>query len=98
MPRRYDKIRNEINDEGYWRKETTYYLDIPLQNNDIYVMTQWGDRFDLLASQYYNDPSLWWVIAKANGLKGKVFVPQDTEIRIPGNVSKVLEDFNNLNN
>ena len=31
-------------------------------------------------------------------LKGKVFVPQVTEIRIPGNVSKVLEDFNNLNN
>ena len=82
MPRRYDKIRNEINDEGYWRKETTYYLDIPLQNNDIYVMTQWGDRFDLLSNEYYGTPQYWWYIAKANNMKFNN-IPEGTTIRIP---------------
>ena len=36
-------------------------------------------------------------IAKANGIRGKLDVPKDTEIRIPGNIPQVLEDFDNLN-
>ena len=83
MPnRRYDKIRNEINSDGYWRKETTYYLDIPLNNNDIYVMTQWGDRFDLLSNEHYGTPHYWWYIARANDMKFNN-IPEGTTIRIP---------------
>ena len=78
--------------------KTTYYPDIPISDNDEFIYPRFGERLDSLAYRFYGDVTLWWVIAKANGLKGKVFVPQDTEIRIPGNVSKVLEDFNNLNN
>ena len=86
MPRRYDKIRNEINSDGYWRKETTYYLEIPLDNNDIYLMTQWGDRFDLLSNQYYGTPHYWWYIAKANGMNFNS-IPEGTTIRIPANLN-----------
>ena len=82
MPRRYDKIRNEINNEGYWRKETTYYLDIPLNNNDIYVMTQWGDRFDLLSNTHYGTPQYWWYIASVNNLKSNN-IEAGTQLRVP---------------
>ena len=49
---------------------------------DIMVMTQDGDRFDLLAHQYYGDSSLWWYIAKANKMKCNN-IPAGLTIRIP---------------
>ena len=42
------------------------YPKIPLNINDIYVITVAGDRLDLLANQFYNDTRLWWIIATAN--------------------------------
>ena len=64
-------------------KTTTLYDIIPESDNDTYVISQYGDRLDLLAYQYYGDTSLWWYIAKANGLKVMV-IPTGTSLRIPG--------------
>ena len=97
MPSRYSNTKIKRDKSGIRAYKTTYYPDIPISDNDQFIYPRYGERLDLLAHRFYGDVTLWWVIAKANGLKGKVFVPQDTEIRIPGNVSKVLEDFNNLN-
>ncbi len=98
MPSRYSNTKIKRDKSGIRVYKTTYYPDIPISDNDQFIYPRYGERLDLLAHRFYGDVTLWWVIAKANGLKGKVFVPQDTEIRIPGNISKVLEDFNNLNN
>ena len=98
MPSRYSNTKIKRDKSGIRAYKTTYYPDIPISDNDEFIYPRFGERLDSLAYKFYGDVTLWWVIAKANGLKGKVFVPQDTEIRIPGNVSKVLEDFNNLNN
>ena len=62
--------------------ESTVYSAIPQREGDIYVITQPGDRFDLLAAQFYGDPNLWWYIAKANGLKFMT-IPVGTNLRIP---------------
>lgn len=98
MPSRYSNTKVKRDKSGIRVYKTTYYPDIPISDNDQFIYPRFSQRLDSLAYKFYGDVTLWWVIAKANGLKGKVFVPQDTEIRIPGNVSKVLEDFNNLNN
>ena len=98
MPSRYSNTKVKRDKSGIRVYKTTYYPDIPISDNDQFIYPRFGERLDSLAYKFYGDVTLWWVIAKANGLKGKVFAPQDTEIRIPGNVSKVLEDFNNLNN
>ena len=42
------------------------YPLIPRAENDIYVFTGDGDRYDILAQQYYNDSSLYWIISSAN--------------------------------
>ena len=55
--------------KGLSRRLTKYYKSIPESDNDIYVITQHGDRLDLLANDYYGDQHLWWYIAKANNLK-----------------------------
>ena len=61
---------------------TTIYSSIPKSDSDIYVITQAGDRLDLLAQQYYGDVSLWWYIAKANKLTFMT-IPTGTSLRIP---------------
>ena len=72
VPKAYDVISNA----------TTIYSSIPKSDNDIYVITQDGDRLDLLAQQYYGDVSLWWYIAKANKLTF-ITIPTGTSLRIP---------------
>ena len=63
-------------------KNTTIYKKIPKRDDDILVMSTVGDRFDLLAHQYYDDPHLWWYIAKANNMKFNN-IPAGTKLRIP---------------
>ena len=41
---------------------------IPKSTLDITIATETGDRLDTLATQFYGDPSLWWVIASANNI------------------------------
>ena len=69
------------NGTSYYKK--TLYKGIPESEDDIYVITQSGDRLDLLAYQYYGDTSLWWYIAKANNLN-KMNIEDNIQIRIPG--------------
>jgi hypothetical protein len=70
----------------YDKLETKLYKKIPKSQNDIYLMTQYGDRFDKLANEYYKDPTLWWYLAKANSMKFNN-IPEGKLIRIPANVS-----------
>ena len=61
---------------------TTIYEKVPENNNDIYVITQEGDRLDNLASRFYGNPQLWWFIARVNNLKTNN-IPAGTSLRIP---------------
>lgn len=78
---------------------TVKYPEIPLSVSDIYVITQKGDRYDLLANQYYNDKSLWWVISIANPsiTQNTLYPPQGVQIRIPTNITSVINSYNRLN-
>ena len=76
------------------------YPDIPLSADDIYIKTSIGDRLDSLADQFYDDTRLWWIITTAN----KDIIERDSfglksglEIRIPGNVSSILNLFEQIN-
>ena len=63
-------------------RSTSIYNKIPETNEDVWVITQYGDRLDLLAYQFYGDQSMWWIIAKANYLN-TLKVPEGTSLRIP---------------
>jgi phage tail protein X len=89
--------------------QTTRYPEVPLNDNDTYVYTTQGDRFDILASQYYNDKSLWWIISIANTAtagtslpsdlpQDSLIIPEGLQIRIPANYADVLNSFKLLNN
>ena len=64
------------------RYETTIYKSVPEKDDDMYVITQHGDRLDNLAATFYGDSSYWWFIAHVNGIS-TLNVPVGTSIRIP---------------
>ena len=74
------------------------YPEIPLSNDDDYVITVLGDRLDLLAYDFYNDETLWWIIASANSLPGdSLYLEPGIQIRIPVNVIDIINDYKLIN-
>jgi hypothetical protein len=76
---------------------TILYPTIPKSSSDIYIMARKGDRLDLLANSYYEDTTLWWVIAQANHLgKGTLSISEPQRIRIPTELESILKSFEDL--
>ena len=95
---RYDDILLKFNKKGQRVLVPTIYPTIPISDNDQFVYPQDGDRLDNLAYKYYNDASLWLVIAQANELgKGRTILNPNFQIRIPGNITTIIANFNALN-
>jgi len=96
---RYLGISTIKSNTGKQMYATSRYPEIPLSVNDIYVYTSQGDRYDLLALNYYNDSSLWWVIAIANPniSLGTLVIPEGVQIRIPSNVVDTINEFKLIN-
>lgn len=95
---RYQNIPTiKINQKPVYR--TVKYPEIPLDENDMYVTTVQGDRFDILAKQYYQDESMWWVISIANASlpQNSLIIPEGIQLRIPVNIENIKSSFNNLN-
>tara|TARA_B100000497_G_scaffold83958_1_gene93582 strand:+ start:176 stop:496 length:321 start_codon:yes stop_codon:yes gene_type:complete len=97
------EIRNENEFVGtlgtrYYTNNT--YPEVLPNENDIWVETEFGDRLDSLAFQFYQDVTLYWVISIANPNKinmGSLFLDPGTQIRIPTNVVKIVDSYNILN-
>jgi hypothetical protein len=86
MADRYADTKIFRGDTGKPQFGTTIYPNLPAQSNDVWVMTQPGDRLDLLANQYYGDQSLWWIIATVNDCgKGSLAIAPNKQLRIPMN-------------
>jgi hypothetical protein len=83
---RYTRFGNEIIDQSTGKKRisTVSYPFLPYRDSDIYVYSKSGDRLDILAFDYYQDQTMWWIIARVNNLgKGSFNVPPGRRLRIP---------------
>jgi hypothetical protein len=97
---RYQDIQIELNKSNRRVLKSTFIPVIDRMPGDIYVITDYSDRLDLLANQFYNDITLYWVIAIANYDKltlGSLFIPEGTQLRIPTNINEILNSYNQLN-
>jgi hypothetical protein len=95
MASRYTNNRVKKLDSGEQVYRSKIYPEIPLRDDDIYVATQTGDRLDGIAYQFYNDSSLWWIIAAANNLHdAPLGLAEGTVLRIPKNYNTVIREFN----
>ena len=56
------------------------------------------EKLEGLAYKYYQDTSLWWIIAGANNIRNGSFALDPSEkIRIPRNIQPILEEFRRIN-
>lgn len=95
MASRYDNNREKRLSTGERVYRSKIYPDIPLRDDDIYVVTQVGDRLDGIAYQFYNDSSLWWIIASANNIHdAPLGVEVGIVLRIPKNYIDIIRQFN----
>lgn len=79
---------------------TTVYPPIKRHNDDIYVLTVVGDTLYALADKYYGSVNYYWIIGEANENLEKATqnIPPGLQLRIPSQLSKILRDFEDLNN
>jgi hypothetical protein len=74
------------------------YPKIKASDDDMYIISDAGDRLDILALKYYNDQNLWWIIATANNLNEASYsITPGIQLRIPANVSRILNDLEKIN-
>lgn len=76
---------------------TTRYPKIPVSPSDLYIVTNETDYLDSLAYKFYNDSTLWWIIAQANGIKATLKAPTGVQIRIPQNIDLIIARFRREN-
>ena len=99
MGNRFRKIPFLKSKEGITYKRNVIYPEIPLDENDIYVTSQYGDRYDTLAQEFYNDSELWWIISSANNYqKGSLVVTPGVQLRIPADKTAAISLFDEVNN
>jgi len=99
MNYRYQNIPVKKNSQrGSEFYSNNIYPDIPLSNEDNYVIAVLGDRLDLLAQDFYGDTSFWWVIASANALPGdSLYVEPGMQLRIPIDVASIINNYKIVN-
>lgn len=99
MPSRYKNIKQFKDENGKPYTSNVIYPEIPASEEDFYIITNSGDRYDILAKEYYNDSSLWWIIASANpeADQGGLIPEAGIQLRIPGSVEAVVQAYNTLN-
>ena len=96
---RYQDIQQLKTNRGKRYYTTTRYPDIPLSDDDLYIITMRGDRLDNLVYQFYGDSTLWWVlqIANPNTNKDSLYPNLGIQFRIPTDINAILDEYERIN-
>ena len=79
-------------------KSTTEYPSIQRRDSDIVYYAKHGDTYSNLAYRFYQDQSLWWVIARANkDFEGNIKPKIGTRLLIPQDISSIVANLNRDN-
>ena len=97
---RYDNTRVKYKKDFGRTYSYTIYPKVPIKNSDVFITPTYGTRLELLAFEYYQDTSLWWIIAQANGIKGFTSLYPNNfkgQLRIPTQIQDILTEYNSMN-
>lgn len=96
--KRYELTQTDTRYDGKRVYKTTSYPNIKPLESDIIIIPNESDTFDNLAYKFYGDPTLWWIIALANGQgNGRMSVNIGSQLRIPVQIDAILSEFHSLN-
>ena len=76
---------------------TTLYPEIEPKDSDIIYYAKFDDTLMTLAYRFYDDISLWWIIARANDFKGRVKFQIGQKLIIPQDIGDVVKQLNKIN-
>ena len=94
---RYKTIETRL-DKGIKYKSNPIYPTIPTSEEDFYIVSSVGDRYDSLALRFYGDSKLWWIIASANTMtKASLVLEPGVQVRIPASKAQAIELYNQVN-
>ena len=96
---RFTKIKKDST-EGFQHRVITEYPIITPKNSDRIYYSKQGERWDNIAYKFYQDTSLWWIIARANtdiDFKGNMSLPIGTKLIIPTDVGEIISDLERIN-
>lgn len=95
MPSRYDDISVVIRENQRITGTATYRIP-PESAEDYYVISTLGDRFDILAKEYYGSDRYWYILAAANPQvrRDTLQIEPGIQLRIPLPLNKVLISIN----
>ena len=93
----YTKTKKD-SDTNITYMESTIYPKVVPSDSDTYIISEAGDRLDIMAKTYYGDSKLWWIIAVANNINDAVFyIEPGVQLRIPQNIGNILKDLEKIN-
>lgn len=88
---RYRNNETKRTADGKLVYRSKFYKPIPLKDDDIYIMTQQGDRLDSIAHKFYGDSRYWWILAAANNIhNAPLGIESGLVLRVPKNPVEVL--------
>ena len=95
---RYDKSKVFRDNTGTRYLNRIQYPKIEISDTDVTIVGLYGQRLENLAHKFYGNTELWWIIARANGpLDGSTYMVPGKEYRIPQDIARIIEDFEELN-
>ena len=94
---RYSYTKKTKNENEKNIETTTLLNRVKPRPNDSFIRVVEKTRLDHLAYKFYDNPSYWWVIASANGIAGKMYAEPGIQLRIPKNISEVIQDHIKIN-
>lgn len=76
-------------------KSSNVLVNIPtIEKRDTDLYVEYSKRLDILASDVYGSPSLWWLILCANPeYSYEIDIPRQTILRIPFPLESIREIF-----
>ena len=90
MENRYSNIPTMLKTGKGRVYDSVLLPNVDATDSDIVVITIQGDRLDLLANEYYQDPSLWWVIALKNDMtEVDISMKEGIVLRIPSRTEAI---------
>lgn len=94
---RYDIIQTQKKDKKQVYLQT-YYPSIDNSEGDIYIITSYEDRLDLISYDFWGSSEYWWMIATVNNLEcDSMYPPIGIQLRIPKNINELLNKYNKEN-
>tara|TARA_B100000131_G_scaffold252941_1_gene246907 strand:+ start:1484 stop:1777 length:294 start_codon:yes stop_codon:yes gene_type:complete len=89
---RYNNVERKRDKNGNRYLTPSSVPNIPIKDTDIFIYPIFGDRLDTIANRYYNDSTLWWIIAKANNIgEGKIGLDMEKKLRIPTQIGDIID-------